>query len=105
MRKLKQRFYGLYSEYGRTLWTAIILQAISLTILTLNNILLVYSTSFDKFKDDNKDVLHCLFELFYNIVSWIIPLVVQLSCLIFGYIRHKRADEFHTPYPDSDRSD
>ena len=32
-------------------------------------------------------------------------MITQLSCLIFGYMRHRRANDFDSPNHDKDQSD
>ena len=36
-------------------------------------------------------------DLIYNLTTFIIPMMTQLSALIFGYIRHKKTNQLERP--------
>ena len=91
MRKLRIRFEDFYVEYGCFLWTVVIIQAISVIIQTSTNILLYYNESFYHFYNHLcNDVTYVTLAVIYNIVAVIVPMLTQLSCLIFGWIRYRK---------------
>ena len=60
MNKLKQRFYGLYKEYGCQLWTAVITNVVSMFILTVNDILVYYWKAYADLQNQHQDVHYVL---------------------------------------------
>ena len=89
MRKLRLRFKSLYTEYGCSLRTVFIVQAITILLMTIDSLLDFYSDNWLNLWRKNKDIYSVL-RVLGNIVNWIIPMIAQLSCLIFGYIRHTK---------------
>ena len=66
-----------------------------LTTVTLLN---YYSKPWDKFWENN-EIPYSFLRVLGNITNWIIPMITQLSCLIFGYIRYtKPHEENERPY-------
>ena len=93
MIKLRVRFYDFYREYGCFLWAVFALQAISMIIKSTIEALLEENDAVHDFKHDLfslNPVLHSILKVIFNIVALIVPMFTQLSCLIFGWIRHKR---------------
>ena len=90
MCKLRVRFGDFYIEYGCFLKTVVIVQAISLIIQTPTNILLYFDDSLYKFYRESNGVTKIILAIIYNIVTFIVPILTQLSCLIFGWIRLRR---------------
>ena len=93
MHRLRNRFHGLYTDYGRKLWCVIITQIISLLLGTLFYVLLFYVDSVTAFFLKN-DFLQCLQVFLLNLFTFQLPMATQLSCLFFGYIRHSRAKKY-----------
>ena len=60
-------------------------------ILTVTDMVVYYGYDGDvrDFGDD-KPAVRSTCEVIYVIVAWIVPMITQLSCLIFGWIRHRR---------------
>ena len=98
---LRNRFDDFYAEYGCFLWTVVTVQALSLLIQTTINALLNYNKAVIDFQYESKQfkpVLHSIFRVIYNIVAFIVPMLTQLSCLIFVWIRSNGgADKFKKP--------
>ena len=98
MRKLRLRFKSLYTEYGCSLRTVFIVQAITILLMTIDSLLDFYSDSWLNLWRKNEDI-YSILRVLGNIVNWIIPMIAQLSCLIFGYIRHTQ------PNPNQDAAE
>ena len=92
MRKLRLRFKSLYTEYGCSLRTVFIVQAITILLMTIDSVLDSYSETWHRVWRNN-DKIYSILRVLGNIVNWIIPMIAQLSCLIFGYIRHTKPNE------------
>ena len=93
MRKLKHRFDDFYGEYGCYLWTIVTIQALSLIVLTTTQaILLTNETVYHFFYVELDGVSYLIFWVIYDIVAIIVPMMTQLSCLIFGWIRYRRGE-------------
>ena len=93
MCKLRVRFYDFYTEYGCILWTFFTIQALSMSMKTTIEALLNYSDAVNDLKhqfEKSNEVLYSILYIIYNIVKTIVPMITQLSCLIFGWIRHRR---------------
>ena len=74
MRKLRNRFHGLYTDYGCKLWTIYIVQAISLLLLSITSILDYYSDTWNTFWRTNS-VFASIWDMLLNIFCWIIPMI------------------------------
>ena len=98
MRKIRLRFHSLYTEYGCSLRTVYIVQGISILSLTVFSLLEYYSDSWSMLYDSNP-VLFTFLCVLGQIMNWIIPMIAQLNCLIFGYIRHTK------PHQENERPD
>ena len=91
MCKLRIRFNDFYTEYGCFLWTVVIIQAISLLFKTTTDILLFYDfDAVGDILDECSDFTLIILAIIYNIVALIVPILTQLSCLIFCWIRHRK---------------
>ena len=90
MCKLRIRFDDFYAEYGCILWIVFIIQALSMLILSICKGLIIYNDAIRESTNDISEKLFWTFTVIYNIVTFIVPLLTQLSCLIFGWIRHRR---------------
>ena len=93
MCKLRHRFDDFYGEYGCYLWTIVTIQALSLIVLftsqaLLNSSKVVYQYFFFEISNLNYHICWIIF----NIVAVIVPIITQLSCLIFGWIRYRRGE-------------
>ena len=75
MRKLRLRYYSLYTDHGRKLWIIYIIQAISLLILTVNSILNYYSIWWRTYWWKSESVLSNIWLVVLNIVTWVIPMI------------------------------
>ena len=87
MLKLRLRFQDFYADYGSYLWAVFSVQALSMIIKTTLEALLVYNNEMfiDLFQSDI--ALYSILYVISKIVSTIVPMITQLSCLIFGWIR------------------
>ena len=92
---LKIRFYYFYLEYGCFLWTIVTIQALSLLIQTTIDALISENEALNNFvyEDLSNPILHIILEIIYNVVAFIVPLLTQLSCLIFVWIRNRRGSK------------
>ena len=93
---LRIRFYDFYAEYGCFLWVIFTTQALSIIIKTTFEGLLFYSDVMINFINEllsSNDVLFSILYVISNIVTTMIPMFTQLSCFIFGWIRHKREEK------------
>ena len=93
MIKLRVRFYDFYREYGCFLWAIFTVQAVSMIIKTTIEALIIENDTAYDFRHElynSNPVLYSILKVIYNIVALIVPMITQLSCLIFGWIRHKR---------------
>ena len=90
--KLRNRFDDFYADYGCSLKTIFIIQVLSILCLTVTSILDYYTDLWDTNIQQDKLSIHLL-TVFGNITNWVMPMVTQLSCLIFGYIRHKNPNK------------
>ena len=88
---LRNRFDDFYAEYGCFLWTVVTIQALSLLIQTTCNALLTQNEAVSNFVYETlwlKPVLNSTLNIIYDIVAFIVPMLTQLSCLIFVWIRY-----------------
>ena len=92
MRKLKHRFDDFYGEYGCYLWTIVTIQALSLIITTTTQAILFYNEAVYDYFNEFYGVTYVIFWLIYKIDTFIVPMMTQLSCLIFGWIRYRRGE-------------
>ena len=90
MIKLKVRFDDFYAEYGCFLWAVFSVQALSMIIQTTVEVLRIYDEAVIELPTKIKVVPYSILTVVVNIVTTIVPMLTQLSCLIFGWIRHRR---------------
>ena len=91
---LRTRFAYFYADYGCYLWTAVTLQALSLLIETTINAMISQNDAVDNFLDSNGNPVFVItLNVIYHIVTFIVPSLTQLSCLIFVWIRNKRESQ------------
>ena len=69
MCKLRIRFEDFYADYGRFLWTVVIIQAISLLIQTTTDILVINNATVNDFYPQCDDVIKIFLAIIYNIVA------------------------------------
>ena len=81
------RFYGFHADYGHILNFVISVQIILICLSVLFDSLYHYNESFHNFWHNNGS-LYSLYRFIDNLF-FIVPMMSQLSCLIFGYFRHK----------------
>ena len=89
MHRLRYRFYGLYTDYSTQLWVIIIIQALSLAIGLSITIITNYDQQFVLFFAHNWKRL-MTYHLIRLVFTIYVPILTQLSSLIFGYIRYKK---------------
>ena len=90
MFKLRIRFFDFYTEYGCFLWSVFTIQALSLLIMTTIKILLLYNDAVIDYKYESNSVFFSILQVIYHIFIMVVPMITQLSCLIFGWIRQRR---------------
>ena len=90
MYRFRNRFHGLYTDYGRSLWKGVIIHIIALSIGTTFFLLYSYCYIWIDFWIQN-DAREITLETLTSLFTFIVPMIPQLSCLFFGYIRHKKA--------------
>ena len=78
-----------HTDYGRKLWCVIITQIISLLLGTLDFVLFEYVDSVKAFWYAN-DLRESIQIILINLLVFQLPMLTQLSCLFFGYIRHSK---------------
>ena len=100
MIKLKVRFDDFYAEYGCFLWTVFSVQALSMIIQTTVEVLRIYDEAVIELPTKINDVPYVILTIVVNTVTTIVPMLTQLSCFIFGWIRHRRPA---TQAPEADR--
>jgi len=80
---LKQNFNEFYTEYRKLLWTATLLLAVPLCLRAISQLI----------KGNTDFKLLPLWEAMYNMVYFIcstyLPILFQITTLIFGFVRHK----------------
>ena len=94
MRKIRLRFDSLYTEFGCRLRTVYIAQWISIMLLAVLSLIDYFKGTLDLIDEANTVMLSVL-RVFTHIILWIIPMITQLSCLIFGYIRDTNPNSKH----------
>ena len=92
MRRVRYRFHGLYTDYGCLLLTIVIVQALSLAIGLTISLLTAYDLRFDIFWSTNIK-REAAYKLINVTFTFYVPILTQLSSLIFGYIRYKKDKE------------
>ena len=92
IRRLKYRFHGLYTDYGSQLKVILIVQALSLAIGLTISLLTAYDHDFRVFWLANikREVAY---KVINRIFTFYVPILTQLSSLIFGYIRYQKDKE------------
>ena len=81
--RLRRHFVKLYEEFGCALWTALILLTVP---LTLRGILDLFHIE-DRMDDWGKSL--ALYNVLFTTVTTFLPILFQISSLVFGFIRHK----------------
>ena len=92
MHKLRGPWYDdLYTDYGCKIQTVMIIQVVSILFATTFN----YMYNNDSWKHFwyQSTLRHVIYSVSFNLTGYIIPMVTQLSALIFGYIRHKKSNQ------------
>ena len=97
MYRFRNRFHGLYTDYGRSLWKGVIIHIISLLICATFYSLYYYCDAWMAFWISNHTRL-ATFKIISALCIFIVPMMPPLSCLFFGYIRHKKP-----PYDQEER--
>ena len=97
---LKTQFDDFHAEYGCFLKTVVTIQGVSLLIQTIINALISENEAVINwvYSPTKNQVIYSILSISYNIVAFIVPILNQLSCLIFVWIRNSRgANKFKRP--------
>ena len=93
---LKVRFVYFYADYGCFIWTVFTIQDLSLLIQTTIDALISQNEAVSDFVLEyrkSNPVLTSILQITFNIVCFIVPVLTQLSCLIFVWIRNTRGSK------------
>ena len=89
MHRLRNRFHGLYTDYGRRLWKGVIIHIIALSIGATFYLLFYYCEAWVTFWTQTVARIEIIMSM-TSLFTFTVPMIPQISCLFFGYIRHKK---------------
>ena len=83
MYKLKVRFPDFYAEFGCYFWTVFTIQILSMLTMTTIEILRMYNEAVIELPTKINAVQYAILAVVVNIFTTIVPMITQLSCLLF----------------------
>lgn len=83
--RLKKYFPDFFSEHKSKIWIVSVSLFVSMVTRTVVNFMLSYSPSFLHFAEQNSK----WYNLFTIIICDLVPIILQLFTLVFGFIRSK----------------
>jgi len=101
--RLKKYFRDFYKEFGCQLWTANVLLTLPLTFRAITDA----ANESQRFQDlyyKNYYTL-AIYNMILFVLATYIPMLTQISSLIFGFVRHKKVKLFRSfrDGPDGER--
>ena len=98
--RLKKHFKDFYGQFGCYLWTANILLAVPLMLRVISDILKVNNDWQNLLHDDTLRI--AIYNLIFFCLTTYLPIVSQITSLVFGFVRHKQVQMFGRRNTDRD---